>query len=152
MVSGAVIFQQTSCIIPQAILLYRGREKILPERYFNLGKFGPYINAVAVLWVCFLNILYCFPTTMPVTPQNMSYVSVVAFGLVSFVIILWFTTKRGVFTGPKIDFELLNERRNAALHDGVATIDASSADGLDAKDARDTIADGEDRKTGFETS
>lgn len=134
MVSGAVIFQQTSCILPQAIVLYRGRDRILPERYFNLGRLGPVINAVAVAWVLFLNILYCFPTTLPVTPVNMSYVSVVAAGLIGFVVILWFTTKRGVFTGPKIDFDLLAQRRNAALHGQMATIDAVSAEAVDIKD------------------
>ena len=143
MVSAAIIFQQTSCVIPQAILLYRGRDRVLPERYFNLGRFGPSINVVAVAWVCFLNVLYCFPTTMPVTAQNMSYVSVVTVGLVTFVIVLWFTTKRGVFTGPKIDLDLLNERRNAALHNGVAIIDAHSADGISTKD------DSRDRKGDF---
>lgn len=134
MVSGAVIFQQTSCILPQAIVLYRGRDRILPERYFNLGRLGPVINAVAVVWVLFLNILYCFPTTLPVTPENMSYVSVVAAGLIGFVVILWFTTKRGVFTGPKIDFDLLAQRRNAALHGQMATLDAVSAEAVDIKD------------------
>ncbi len=142
MVSAAIIFQQTSCIIPQAILLYRGRDRVLPERYFNLGRLGPFINAVAVAWVCFLDVLYCFPTTMPVTPQNMSYVSIVTVGLIGFVVILWFTTKRGVFTGPKIDYDLLNERRNAALHSEVAIIDATSVDGLSTNDtSRDRKGD-----------
>lgn len=115
MVSAAIIFQQTSCIIPQAIVLYRGRDKVLPERYFNLGKFGPYINGLAVTWVTFLDILYCFPTLLPVTANNMSYVSVVSVGLVSFVIVLWFATKRKVFKGPKIDYDQLNARRHAAI-------------------------------------
>ena len=139
MVSGAIIFQQTSCILPQAIVLYRGRSKILPERYFDLGRLGPFINGIAVAWVCFLNILYCFPVIMPVTPQNMSYVSVVATGLVGFVIVLWFTTKRGVFKGPHIDFDLLNERRNAALHNGMATIDAVSTEENEGKDHRKDV-------------
>jgi choline transport protein len=115
MVSAAIIFQQTSCIIPQAILLYRGRDKVLPERYFNLGRLGAPINTIAVAWVVFLDILYCFPTAMPVTPQNMSYVSVVSVGLVGFVIALWFATKRGTFKGPHVDFVLLNARRHAAI-------------------------------------
>jgi choline transport protein len=115
MVSAAIIFQQTSCIIPQAILLYRGRDKVLPERYFNLGKLGAPINATAVAWVIFLDILYCFPTAMPVSPQNMSYVSVVSVGLVTFVIVLWFTTKRSTFKGPHVDLDLLNARRHAAI-------------------------------------
>jgi choline transport protein len=134
MVSAAIIFQQTSCVIPQAIVLYRGRDKVLPERYFDLGKFGPWINGLAVAWVVFLDVLYCFPTSMPVTAQNMSYVSVVTVGLVGFVVVLWFTTKRGVFVGPRIDFDMLNERRNAALHGGMAVIDAASAEDVSSKE------------------
>lgn len=115
MVSACIVFLQTSCVIPQAILLYRGRDRVLPQRHFNLGRLGAPINTIAILWVVFLDILYCFPTARPVTPQNMSYVSVVVAGLVLFVVCLWFTTKRGVFTGPKINMELLVERRNAAI-------------------------------------
>ena len=126
MISAAIVFLQTSCVIPQAILLYRGRDRVLPERYFNLGKLGPVINATAVAWVVFLNVLYCIPTAVPVTPQNMSYVSVVTVGLVSFVVILWFTTKRGVFKGPRIDYELLRERREAAIHVGVEFVEVDS--------------------------
>jgi choline transport protein len=135
MVSAAIIFQQTSCIIPQAILLYRGRDKVLPERYFNLGKLGAPINAIAVAWVVFLDILYCFPTAMPVTPQNMSYVSVVSVGLMCFVITLWFTTKRGVFKGPHIDFELLNQRRHAAIEgdDRVISMDGQSIERIQSQ-------------------
>ncbi|CEI70466.1 hypothetical protein FVEN_g1028 [Fusarium venenatum] len=115
MVSAAIIFLQTSCVIPQAVLLYRGRERVLPLRYFNLGKYGTLINGVSVLWVVFLDILYCFPTAMPVTAENMSYVSVVFVGLVGFVIVLWFTTKKNTFTGPRIDIDMLNARRVAAV-------------------------------------
>ena len=127
MVSAAIIFQQTSCIIPQAILLYRGRD-LLPERYFNLGRFGPFVNATAVAWVVFLDILYCFPTVLPVTPQNMSWVSVVTVGLVAFIIALWFTTKRGTFKGPHIDMDLLNSRRHAALEGEAVYTEGHSAD------------------------
>ncbi|KAH6885179.1 amino acid/polyamine transporter I [Thelonectria olida] len=115
MVSGAIIFLQTSCVIPQAVVLYRGRDRVLPPRYFRLGKYGALINGISVAWVVFLDVLYCFPTSMPVTPQNMSYVSVVCVGLVGFVITLWFTTKRGTFKGPKIDLEVLHARRVAAV-------------------------------------
>ncbi|KAG7409212.1 Choline transport protein [Fusarium oxysporum f. sp. rapae] len=115
MVSAAIIFLQTSCVIPQAVLLCRGRDRVLPLRYFSLGRYGAAINGISVAWVVFLDILYCFPTTMPVTPENMSYVSVVFTGLVAFVIALWFTTKKGSFTGPQINLDLLNARRMAAV-------------------------------------
>lgn len=130
MVSACIFFLQTSCVIPQAIVLYRGRDRVLPKRYFNLGKLGAPINAIAVAWVVFLDILYCFPTAMPVSAANMSYVSVVAFGLIAFVIGLWFTTKRGVFKGPRIDIELLEERRNAALEgETIGSVEVASDSG-----------------------
>ena len=144
MVSACIVFLQTSCVIPQAILLYRGRDRVLPPRHFDLGRLGAPINAVAVLWVVFLDVLYCFPTSVPVTPQNMSYVSVVAAGLVLFVVSLWFTTKKGVFTGPKIDIDLLTERRNAAIQGQViAAVEVSphsdSALGTSEKDSKAEI-------------
>jgi choline transport protein len=121
MVGAAIIFLQTSCIIPQAILLYRGRSKVLPVRYFSLGKFGTTVNATAVAWVVFLDVIYCFPTVIPVTEVNMNYVSVVVTGLVAFVIGLWFTSKKGNFTGPKIDMAQLTERRMAAITGEIIT-------------------------------
>lgn len=130
MISAAIVFLQSSCVIPQAILLYRGRDRVLPERYFNLGRLGPFINATAVAWVFFLNVLYCIPTARPVNAQNMSYVSVVCVGLVSFVVILWFTTKRAVFKGPQIDYNLLRERREAAIHVGAAFVEVDSERGI----------------------
>ncbi|POR36006.1 Uncharacterized protein TPAR_03810 [Tolypocladium paradoxum] len=129
MASAAIVLQQTSCVIPQAILLYRGRDKVLPQRYFNLGRLGAPINAISVAWVGFLDVLYCLPTVFPVTPQNMSWVSVVCVGLVVFVIVLWFTTKRGEFTGPHIDFDLLNARRMDAVHGGVPAEAQSNSGG-----------------------
>ncbi|KAL7783094.1 amino acid transporter [Trichoderma ceciliae] len=116
MVNATIMFTQTSCVIPQAILLYRGREKVLPKRYFNLGKVGPVVNAVSVSWTFFLDVLICFPTFMPVTSENMNYVSVVYVGLTLLVLLLWFTTKRGTFTGPQVDIQMMNERRLAALN------------------------------------
>ena len=115
MVNACNVFQQTTCIVPQAVVLYRGRDKVLPPRYFDLGRYGAPINAVAVAWVTFLNVVYCFPIALPVTATNMSYVSVVCIGLFSFVIVLWFTTKRGTFKGPLIDLDLLHARRMDAI-------------------------------------
>ncbi|KAF2493506.1 amino acid transporter [Lophium mytilinum] len=134
MLSAAIVFLQTSCVIPQAILLYRGRDKVLPERYFSLGKCGAAINGVSVAWVVFLDILYCFPTSMPVTPQNMSYVSVVSTGLVAFVIALWFTSKKGKFVGPHVNYALLEERRHAAIVGRLEVVD-----GLSTQNSEDAV-------------
>ena len=126
MVGANIIFLQTSCVIPQAILLYRGRDKVLPKRIFSLGRYGVFFNAAAVLWVLFLDIVYFIPTLQPVTVTNMNYVSVVTVGLVCFVLILWFTTKRVTFIGPKIDMEKLRMRREEALNEMAARSDEIS--------------------------
>lgn len=115
MVNTMILFLQTTCVIPQAILLVRGRDKVLPQRYFNLGRFGVFINATAVAWVVFLDVVYCFPTVLPVNKQNMSYVTVVVTGLILFVVVLWLSTKKSTFKGPQINVALMNERRQAAL-------------------------------------
>lgn len=133
MVSATIIFLQTSCALPQAILLLRGRNQILPERCFSLGKFGFLINATAVAWVIFLDVIACFPVLLPVTPENMSYVSVVVTGLTAFVVLLWFTTKKRVFSGPNIDLEVMNERRLIGLGKAVDSI-------IVTDDAEDSIA------------
>jgi choline transport protein len=108
--------------ISNTVLLYRGRDKVLPELYFSLGRYGAVVNATAIAWVLFLDVVYCFPTTMPVTIGNMNYVSVVAMWLAMFVIGLWFTSKKGKFTGPKINMAQITERRLAAIHGGMVTV------------------------------
>ena len=102
--------------MPQAILLFRGRRKVLPQRYFQLGVLGPFVNATAVAWVIFVDILACFPIIRPVDPQNMNYMSVVSVGLISMVLVFWFTTKKGKFKGPNVNLEVMRARREAALH------------------------------------
>jgi choline transport protein len=67
----------TSYVIPQGILAWRGRE-ILPARHINLGKFGLPLNALACVWVLFIDILYCFPTAYPVTVENMNWIRYVS--------------------------------------------------------------------------
>lgn len=116
MINACIIFLQTSCVIPQGILLWRGRDKVLPKRYFSLGRWGVFVNAGAVAWVVFMDIVYCFPTLMPVTKENMSYVSVVAVGFLTFIIVLWFVSKRGKFKGPKVNLQELHRRREMALY------------------------------------
>jgi len=79
--------------------------------------------------VIFLDIIYCFPTAMPVTPQNMNFVSVVTVGLTLFVLGLWFTSKRGKFVGPKINMVELEERRLAAMGQfSIEGVDQSTTD------------------------
>jgi len=117
MVNVAIVFLQSSCTIPQAILLYCGRNKVLPECFFLPGKYGAAINATTVLWVFLLDVLYCMSFLMPVNSNNMNYVSVVSIGLVGFVISLWFVSKQKTFKGSQMNFAEIKRRRKQALYE-----------------------------------
>ena len=116
MISAAIIFCQTSIVIPQAIVLYRGREKVLPPRWFAVPEpWGTMVNVVAIAWVLVVDVLVCFPVSYPVSLETMNWISVVAVGLITFIPVLWFTSKRGSFKGPHVDMEKMRQRREEAL-------------------------------------
>lgn len=73
-VGACIVFMTTSYVVPQGILAWRGREKVLPKRHMDLGKFGLPLNVLACVWVVFVDVLYCFPTAYPVTTENMNWI------------------------------------------------------------------------------
>ncbi len=98
--NAAILFINMSYAIPQGIVVWRGRDKILPERYMNLGRFGAFCNVFSVVWVAFFIILFCFPTISTTTAQNMNYVSVVTVGCFAIITAVWFSGKNRSFSGP----------------------------------------------------
>lgn len=89
-----------TCALPQAALLFRDRG-CLPERAFSLGKFGPYINFVATMFVIFFSITFCFPTFVPITATSMNYLVVVMAIAILVPLGLWFGGLNKSFTGPQ---------------------------------------------------
>ncbi|KAJ5496523.1 amino acid transporter [Penicillium fimorum] len=99
-ISMSILSLNLTYALPQAILLIRGREQILPKRPFNLGRYlGPICNAFSILWVLFITILFCFPTSIPTTTASMNYVSVVITGISMLIIVSWWGGKRKTFSG-----------------------------------------------------
>lgn len=74
MVGACIVFMTTSYVVPQGILAWRGRDKILPPRYLNLGRWGVWVNTLACVWVAFIDVIYCIPSAMPVTKNNMNWI------------------------------------------------------------------------------
>lgn len=93
--------------VPQGILAVRGRQKCLPARSFNLGIVGLLCNHLAPLLVTVVGTFICFPPQLPVTTNNMNYTPVILVGLFFVILGLWFV-RGNKFSGPKIDWELLN--------------------------------------------
>lgn len=108
-VATSVLALNISYVIPQGVALVQGRERVIPERSFNLGKiFGTFVNIYACAWVALYCVLFCLPIFLPVTVQSMNYVSVIMVGTVVFVTVLWFAQARNIFTGPDVQLQILD--------------------------------------------
>jgi choline transport protein len=101
-ISMSILSLNVTYAIPQGIVFFRGRDKILPStRHFNLGKvLGPFCNIFCVLWVSLYTVLFCLPTFLPAEVASMNYVSVVVAGVVLIIVIMWFSGKNKTFLGP----------------------------------------------------
>ncbi|KAJ5689953.1 amino acid transporter [Penicillium macrosclerotiorum] len=108
-ISMSILSLNLTYALPQAILLARGRESILPRRPFTLGRYlGSICNAFSILWVLFITIMFCFPTSVPTTVAGMNYVSVIIVGISFLILLSWWGGKRNTFSGPAIEIQGLD--------------------------------------------
>ena len=114
-VTAAVLFLNITYAIPQAIVAVQGREKVLPVRPLNLGRWGYVVNIFAPLWVTLLGIMVCFPPAIPVTVVSMNYSSVIIVGFFGIIVGFWFWIGK-TFEGPKIDLGVLSEVNALEIH------------------------------------
>uniref|UniRef100_A0A0B7JMQ3 Amino acid permease/ SLC12A domain-containing protein n=1 Tax=Bionectria ochroleuca TaxID=29856 RepID=A0A0B7JMQ3_BIOOC len=99
-VSVGVIALAASYAIPIIISLLSGREQVNKAAWKMPSNVGWVVNVIAVLWILFEIILFCFPTTLPVTAVSMSYASVVFIGLWGLSAVWYGVHARKVFKGP----------------------------------------------------
>lgn len=72
---------------------------------YSLGKFGPWLNGLGLVFLVFAGIDFNFPQVGPVTADNMNYCSA-AYGVIGLIaVVTWFAGARKVFTGPEIQLE-----------------------------------------------
>lgn len=72
-----------------ALLLYRGRDTLDAERWFNLGRWGNAIVWLSLLWVSFVSVMLCMPLYLPVTAPTMNWSSVVFIGVIALAGLYW---------------------------------------------------------------
>jgi len=76
------------------LLMARKNRKELPEgRYFNLGKYGPFINILGLCWLVLSLTGVSLPTYYPVTTSNMNWSTTVFAGLFLLAIGNWFIVR-----------------------------------------------------------
>lgn len=67
---------------------------------FNLGRFSRPIAMAAVVWICFITVVFCLPTANPVTSETLNY-TVVAVGILTIGAVgSWVFWAKRWFTGP----------------------------------------------------
>jgi choline transport protein len=97
-----------SYILPFSLMLFkRVREpETLEFGPWRLGRFGPAVNAVAILWSILVMFFSFWPTAVPVTPMSMNWSIVLWSATMIFAGAFWMAHGWKVFKGPVWEVEV----------------------------------------------
>lgn len=71
--SAAAICNYISVAIPVGLSVFSKRNHLKRPHYFNLGRWGLFVNIVALAWMVLMSIFLAFPQYYPVTADTMNY-------------------------------------------------------------------------------
>ncbi|KAH8822686.1 APC amino acid permease [Flagelloscypha sp. PMI_526] len=80
-----------------------------PGPFYMGEKLGTLANWMCILWVCFVCIIFSFPTVLPVTPQNMNYASVITCGVVFLAFAWYIAGAHRFYHGPQSNLHQLEK-------------------------------------------
>ena len=102
--SMAILGIYASYVLPIGYMLAYGRtpssHRVVRFGPFSLGRWGPVINVVALLWGTLAMLFSMFPSYQPVTPANMNYSSVVMGGWVVLGALYYVLFQHKSYQGP----------------------------------------------------
>ncbi|ETS87878.1 hypothetical protein PFICI_01706 [Pestalotiopsis fici W106-1] len=104
--SMAIIGLYLSYTLPIIYMLLYGRQKHVAGHWgpFRLGRpLGITFNIVSVMWMTLVMVFSTFPGTMPVTPENMNYSSVVMVGWLVFGFIYYLVRGKNKYEVPHVN-------------------------------------------------
>lgn len=82
------------------LLRIKAREECLGERWFSLGRFGPVINVIALLWLLVASVALCFPSHHPVALATMNFACIAVFIVALLAVCNWWLFSRSFYVGP----------------------------------------------------
>lgn len=97
----ATICLSTSYGVPVLVSLVRRRRHV-KHSPFPLGRLGPVVNVICVVWIALANVIFCMPVSLPVTPSSMNYAAAVFAGFAAIAFVWYFAYARNNFTGPPV--------------------------------------------------
>lgn len=99
-----------SYILPFSLLLYT--RVVHPSKLtfgpWGLGKWGPWINSFAILWSLLVMFFSFWPTTVPVTPINMNWSSLLWGTVMIFATLFWLLHGNRVYAGPVVETSVVD--------------------------------------------
>lgn len=99
---------------------------------FHLGRLSLLVASIAVVWTCFISIVFILPQLNPVNSQTLNY-AIVAVGIVlTYSIGFWFISARRWFSGPVKQIE--QEALGVDVMDPVTVVEVEHKRGSVEKD------------------
>ncbi len=98
--SIAVIGLYIAYVLPTFLRLRQGDDFVRGP--WHLGRWSKLVGTVAVVWVCFITILFMLPQVSPITTTTFNYTPVAVLVVLGFAGIWWLVSARRWFTGPKV--------------------------------------------------
>src|SRR3954451_22301139 len=98
--SIAVIGLYIAYVLPTLLRLLQG-DRFQPGPW-SLGRWSRPIGVVAIVWVCFITILFMLPQVSPVSGSTFNYTPIAVLVVLGFAGIWWLASARRWFTGPKV--------------------------------------------------
>ncbi|KXS16683.1 amino acid transporter [Gonapodya prolifera JEL478] len=66
----------------------------------NLGKLSPIVNWISIIWIVCLSVLFCLPSSYPVTGANLNYAPILIVFWTGVISLGWLVSARHWFKGP----------------------------------------------------
>ncbi|HEV7650581.1 MAG TPA: amino acid permease [Actinophytocola sp.] len=98
--SIAVIGLYIAYVLPTFLRLRQGDN--FKRGPWHLGRWSTVVGTIAVIWVCFITILFMLPQISPVTTTTFNYTPVAVLVVLGFAGIWWLASARRWFKGPKV--------------------------------------------------
>ncbi|OKL60440.1 hypothetical protein UA08_04322 [Talaromyces atroroseus] len=99
-VSVGVVALAVSYAIPIGASVFHRRQEVNKAKFTCGPVLGLIINVVALLWIAFELVLFCMPTTLPVTASSMNYAAVVFVGFMAISAVWYAVYARKTYKGP----------------------------------------------------